>query len=171
MVNVTLKFGWAGTDEELNEILRPLVEVLEGQEKQALDIDVSVPLVITPDYASINAFKSIVGPWIDCYGGDEWYDVMSPLHQAIHTDYGLDDDDLARICRILWKNIDSMHEWMESEGHDYGLSSLEEEAEAAERARGAREYWLNGGNLTNSDHAKSTAKATIDSLPRWLFGE
>jgi hypothetical protein len=156
------------------------IERIPGEElvnyAQSLGFTTEEPQVnptprVQPDYASINAVKSICRPWIEIWSGDEWGDVMHPLYDAIHTDYGLSDEDVAQLTQILCDNVVSMHEWMLNEGMDYGVCTEEDMENAAKEARESRDYWLNGGNLTSFDHAKRVAKETVDTLPRWLFGE
>jgi hypothetical protein len=134
-------------------------------------MDVQTPVVITADYASITAIHDICEPWIEAWGGDEWGESMRYLLGATHTDYGLDDEDCARVARILWKNLDALKDWMDAEGHQYGLNEPDVRERAEREARKARDYWLKGGNLGDFGDTIAKTRATIDTLPGWLFGE
>lgn len=165
---VHIKFGWTGDLNRLNELLKPLGKALETLDLPKIDVDLQSTVEIAANYSSIEPVRSIVEPWIDAWGGDEWGESMRALHSAGQVDYGLDDEDCARVMRILWKNLDAQKDWMDIEGHEYGLNDPEVQAEAAKRACEARDYWLKGGNLGVGKSAE-IAKATIDSLPTWLF--
>lgn len=121
---------------------------------------------VPANYVSIHALRDICRPWIEAWSGDEWGESMEALLQACTTNYGLSDEDCAQIALIMWNNLQSQREWMDTEGYMYGLTGNDEHA--AEEAREARDYWLAGGNL-GTDQDKEIAKALIESLPGWVF--
>jgi hypothetical protein len=169
MPRVRAAFHWDGDHDELDRLLEPLAEAIKKQNHPEPDIDVDSVIVITADYLSINAARGIARPWIRAWGGDEWGESMESLYEAGHTSHGLDDDDCARVTRILWKNLQAQKEWMDAEGHSYGLNEDEDRERAEEEAREARDYWLKGGNL--GEDSRGEAKVTIDSIPKWVFGD
>lgn len=171
MSRVRIRFDWTGETERLHELLTPLADEVRATKQEELDIDVQTgDVVITAEYASINAVREICKVWIDLWGGDEWGESMDALYQASHTSYGLSDGDCARVTRILWKNLQSQKEWMDDEGHEYFDFSDEDMERVYEETRRMRDYWRNGGNLGPGPDA-DIGTATIASMPRWLFGE
>jgi hypothetical protein len=133
----------------------------------------SVPttaVVVTPDYASINAVRGICEPWIELWGGDEWGESMLDLHGACHTDYGFVDEDCALFATRLVANLESQYEWMIEEGYQYDFMQRDAVESVRVKCRKLRDHWLEGGNL-KSEYASAVAKATIDTMPTWLYDE
>lgn len=124
---------------------------------------------MSPTYGAINAVRDICEPWIEIWSGDEWGESMRDLHGAAHTSYGLSDEDCATLAEILLRNVIAMHKWVEFEGHDYGLSTPEQEVQARAEATRLRDYWLKGGNLGTWGTTAEDAKAVIDTMPDWMF--
>lgn len=129
-----------------------------------------INIVIEPSYAAIQSVRDLCEVWIDLWGGDEWGDSMRALHAAAHTNYGFSDEDCALFTTRLLANLLDQKVWMDDEGRDYGLSNDEDEAAAQAECRKIRDYWLKGGNLGDKQTA-NTAKATMEMLPSWMFGE
>lgn len=126
---------------------------------------------IQPKYASINLVTDLCEPWIELWAGDEWGESMEALHRACHTSYGFSDEDCARLASILFENLEFMKGWMDDEGHDYGLTSDEDEAEVQAKCREIRDYWRKGGNLSHWYPAVTAAQETLKTIPAWIFGE
>lgn len=149
---------------------------LPEEEKKAPEI--TVPVVIKPEYSSIHCVADICEPWIELWGGDEWGESMRDLHGACHMDYGFSDEDCALFASKLIENLIFLKEdWIDGDGYDmwgYGYSAengpiaLEE---TYQRCRDLRDYWSEGGNLKSFEPSKTVANETLDTLPKWLFGE
>ncbi len=122
-------------------------------------------------YGAIQAVRDVCEPWIEIWGGDEWGESMRDLYGAAHTSYGLMDEDCALLAEMLLRNIIAQREWIEDEGHSYGLSTPEQESYAREKATDAREYWLKGGNLGRFGSTIEDAKSVIDTMPAWMFND
>ena len=125
-------------------------------------------ILVTPAYASINAVADICEPWIELWGGDEWGESMLNLQGACHTNYGFSDEDCALFASKLIENLVTQREWMLYEGWAYGFMEPDALESARKRCRELRDYWLQGGNLKD-ERSAADAKATIDTMPTWLF--
>ena len=124
-------------------------------------------VLVTPEYVSIQCIRDICEPWLEIWGGDEWGDSMWNLHGAAHTSYGLSDQECAVIAKMLVDNVIIMKDWVDNEGSDYGFLDNFEHARKESTQR--RDYWLKGGNLGDWADGPAKAKATIDTLPDWMF--
>lgn len=127
--------------------------------------------MIRPTYGAIEPVRDICEPWVEIWSGDEWGESMEGLLAASHTSYGLDDADCALIAAILLRNVIAQHEWMEEEGHSYGLSMPDDEEQARKEATESRDYWLKGGNLGSFHTTIEDAKSSIAQMPDWMFNE
>lgn len=126
---------------------------------------------VTPDYASISCVAALCEPWIELWGGDEWGDSMRNLHGACHTDYGFSDEDCALFASKLFENLMIHKQWVDEEGHSYGFWQADDVESVQAECREIREYWAKGGNLTDWEPAIQAAKATLETIPGWVFGE
>jgi hypothetical protein len=126
---------------------------------------------VAPEYASIECVRNLCEPWLEIWGGDEWGESMRDLHGACHTSYGFSDEDCALFASKLFENLAAQKAWMDDEGKGYGLTTPEQNAEAAARCRELRDYWQKGGNLTDWEPAVKAANETLDTVPAWVFGE
>lgn len=133
---------------------------------------------VPPEYVCIESIRDICEPWIELWGGDEWGESMRDLHGACHTSYGFSNEDCALFASKLIDNLIFLKEdWIDGDGYDmwgYGYDSENGAlalAETVKKCRDSREYWLKGGNLGDWNEGPERAKALIDTLPGWLFGE
>lgn len=166
MPEYRMKFNWDGDYDALTTILKPFYDELDAQKQEPPETEVRTDVVILPTYGSLHVIKEICEPWIEAWSGDEWGEVMSPLAHAIHIDYGLSDEDLAVLAKILWKNINEQNDWMIEEGRSYGLDEPEYRNRAAAECRKVRDRWTTEETWGPT---KEAAKATLDSLPSWVF--
>lgn len=127
-------------------------------------------VIITPQYASINAAADIAEPWIQLWSGDEWGESMTSLHGACHTSYGFTDEDCALFASKLWENLLAQKNWVDTEGRTYGFWEPVQIAATQERCRELRDYWKQGGNIKQEPYI-SAANETLDTIPAWVFGE
>lgn len=126
---------------------------------------------VLPSYASIQCVRDICQEWINLWSGDEWGEGMQALHAACHTDYAFSDEDCALFASKLFENVETQKDWVENEGYQYDITKAGDASEVQAKCREVRDYWRQGGNLTDWNPAIEAANKTINTIPGWVFGE